>query len=138
MKKILLALVLLSSSGAFLSSCTKEYYDTVPSKTMIYEKSSSRYPWEGSDNSAYFTLPIPELTQYYVNQGIVSVAISMDNEATYQAIPATIYGVSYSYEYWPGQLRIYGEDPIMEDGSYVELPDDLVIKVSLSDADWIQ
>lgn len=138
MKKILLALVLVSASVAFLGSCTKEYYDMVPSKTFIYEKTSTRYPWEGSDNSGYFTLPLPELTQYYVNQGIVTVAISKDNEATYQAMPATINGIAYFYEYWVGQIRVYGEDPIMEEGSYVELPENLVIKVSLTDADWVE
>ncbi|HMR18250.1 MAG TPA: hypothetical protein PKA53_03025 [Sphingobacterium sp.] len=139
MKRILLALVLATVSTAMLSSCTKEYYEMVPSKTFIYEKTATRYPWEDvSDNSIFFTLPINELTQYYVNQGIVSVAISPDNESTYQTIPATIGGISYSYDYQVGLIRVYAEDPIMEDGSFVNPPNNLVIKVSLTDADWIE
>lgn len=142
MKRILLTLVLATVSAAIFSSCTKEYYDQyydlVPSKTFIYEKTASRYPWEGTDNAAFFTLPLPELTQYYINQGIVSVAISPDNETTYQAIPATIEGISYSYDYQVGSVRIYAEDPIMEPGSFVNPPNNLVIKISLTDADWVE
>src|SRR5690606_40351512 len=55
MKKILLAFVLVSASLAFFSSCTKEYYDMVPSKTLLYEKTSSRYPCEGSDKDRQST-----------------------------------------------------------------------------------
>jgi len=138
MKRLLLALTIATASFVAFTSCTKEYYDTVLAKTMIYEKTATRYPWQGTDNAAYFTLPVPELTSYYINQGIVSVAISPDNETTYQTIPATINGVAYSYDYKAGSITIYAEDPIMEDGSLIEVPDNLVIKVSLIDADYVE
>ncbi len=143
MKRLLLTLTIAATTLAAMTSCTKEYiteeyYDTVPAKTMVYEKTATKYPWQGTDNAAYFTLPVQELTAYYINQGIVSLAISPDNETTYQTIPATINGVAYSYDYKVGSVTIYAEDPIMEDGSRIEVPDNLVIKVSLIDADWVE
>lgn len=139
MKRILLALVLATASAAVLSSCTKEYYDTVLSKTMVYERSAGS--WQNDPNTParkYLDLPVRELTQYYRNQGIVTVAMSVDNEESYQAIPATIDAVSFSYDYVIGSVRIYAEDPLMDDGINVPVPTNAVFKVSLTDADWVE
>jgi len=145
MKRLLLALTIATASFVAFTSCTKEYitqehYDMVPAQTMIYSKTATDYPWNWgeTDNRAYFTLPIPELTAYYMDQGIVSVAISEDNESTYRTIPATVNGISYSYDYKVGSVIIYAEDPIMEPGSEISVPNDLVVKVSLIDADYVE
>jgi len=139
MKNILLALAIGSASLLTLNSCTKEYidyYETVPSKTMVYERSASS--WQGSGNRKYIDLPVKELTQYYLNQGIVTVAMSTDDEKSYQAIPATIDGVSFSFDYVVGSVRIYAEDPIMEAGINVGLPAKAVFKISLTQADFVE
>lgn len=140
MKRILLSFVLATVSAAILSSCTKEYYetyyDTVPSKTMVYERSASS--WQNTSDPArkYVDLPVQELTQYYLNQGIVTVAMSVDNEESYQAIPATIDAISFSYDYVVGSVRIYAEDPLM--GAAISVPANAVFKVSLTEADWVE
>lgn len=136
MKRILLAIAIASASLATMSSCTKEYYDMVPSKTMIYERSANQ--WQGTGNRKYIDLPVKELTSYYLQQGVVSVAMSTDNETSYQAIPATIDAVSFSYDYVVGSIRVYAEDPIMETGVNVTLPANAVFKISLTDADFVE
>lgn len=139
MKKLLLALAIGSASLLTLNSCTKEYidyYETIPSKTMVYERSANS--WQGTGNRRYLDLPVKELTQYYINQGIVTVAMSTDNEKSYQAIPATIDGVSFSFDYVTGSVRIYAEDPIMENGINVAVPANAVFKISLTEADFVE
>ena len=139
MKKLLLALAIGSASLLTLNSCTKEYidyYETVPSKTMVYERSANS--WQGNGNRKYIDLPVKELTNYYLKQGIVSVAMSTDDEKSYQAIPATIDGISFSFDYVVGSIRIYAEDPIMEAGINVQVPSNAVFKISLTDADFVQ
>ncbi|PRD45587.1 hypothetical protein [Sphingobacterium haloxyli] len=138
MKKILLAIFIGTATVAVTSSCTKEYYDTVvPSITMVYERTASQ--WEVDDlDTDYVDLNVPELTDYYVNQGIVNVAISFDDEETYFAVPTTLDGVSYSYDYTTGSVRIYAQDPILEDGVPVPIPQHLFIKISLTEADFVQ
>lgn len=139
MKRILLALTIGSASLISFTSCTKEYidyYETVPSKTMIYERTASQ--WQGSGNTRYIDLSVPELTSYYLRQGIVSVAFSTNNESTYNAIPATIEAVSYSFDYQVGSIRVYMEDPILDDGITLTPPSHVVFKVSLTDADYIE
>lgn len=138
MKKLLLTFLIGTATLAMTSSCTKEYYDTVvPSITMVYERTASQWRVDDLDTD-YVDLSVPELTDYYVNQGIISVAISFDNEQTYFAVPTTLDGVAYSYDYTTGSVRIYAQDPILEDGISVDIPEHLVIKVSLTEADFVQ
>ena len=139
MKKLLLALAISGASLLTLNSCTKEYidyYENVPSKTMVYERSASS--WQGTGNRKFLDLPVKELTKYYLEQGIVTVAMSIDNEQSYQAIPATIDAVSFTYDYVVGSVRIYAEDPIMESGINVGVPNNAVFKISLTEADFVQ
>lgn len=138
MKKILLALAIGSVSLLTLNSCTKEYItnnELVPSVTMVYERVAN--DWSGTDNSAYLELSVPELTQYYINQGIISVAISSNNEQTYHTIPSTFNAIAYSYDYSVGKIIIKAQDPILDD-FLVEVPNNIVIKVSLTEADFIE
>jgi len=137
MKKFLLAFVISTATLAMTSSCTKEYYDTVPSITMVYERTANQ--WEQiNSNQIYVDLSVPELTNYYVDQGIVNVAISFDDENTYNTIPATIEAISYSYDYTTGSVRIYAEDPLLESGVSIDPPSHVFVKISLTEADFVQ
>src|SRR5690606_34509942 len=84
----------------------------------------------------YVDLNVPELRDYYVNQGIVNVAISFDDEQTYFAVPTTLDGVAYSYDYTTGSVRLYAQDPILDSGIAVPIPQHLFIKISLTEADF--
>ncbi|NGM60451.1 hypothetical protein G5B30_00845 [Sphingobacterium sp. SGG-5] len=141
MKQLLLALVVTTASLLTFTSCTKEYiteqYDMVPSKTMIYERSASQWEPDGTARN-YIDLPVNELTQYYINQGIVSVAMSVDDEESYFALPMTYEGIAYSFDYVVGSIRIYAQDPIIDAGVTIDPPANAVFKVSLTDADWVE
>ncbi|SFT17920.1 hypothetical protein [Sphingobacterium wenxiniae] len=139
MKKILLACLIGTSSLLTLNSCTKEYnnYDMVPSITMVYERTANQWQTHASQDK-YLDLNVPELKSYFVDQGIVNIAISFDNEKTYLAIPATFDGVAYSYDYTTGSVRIYAQDPIYEDGISITVPSKVVIKISLTESDFVQ
>ncbi|PRD54748.1 hypothetical protein [Sphingobacterium gobiense] len=134
MKKILLAIFIGTATLAATSSCTKEYYDTVPSITMVYERTADQ--WEGTDNQAYLTLSVPELTEYYVQQGVVNIAYSDDGERTYKSI-GTQQGAAYTFEYRVGSVTIKAEDPILGSDIFVEVPERIFIKVTLTDADFV-
>lgn len=83
MKKILLALLIGTATLGTLSSCTKEYYEMVPSISVIYTREAK--DWNTKDpQSAYLDLNVPELTNYYVKQGVVNIAISFDGEKNIQ------------------------------------------------------
>lgn len=136
MKKILIALFIGTATLATTLSCTKEYVTNyLPSQTIIFERQAS--DWEGQDNQMHLVLPVPELTDYYMQQGVVTVAYSYDNEGTYHAI-GTKEGVAYSYEYSVGSVTITAQDPILEDDIFVDVPSQLFVKVTLTDADWIE
>ncbi|GHE48940.1 hypothetical protein [Sphingobacterium griseoflavum] len=140
MKKILLAFLLGTATLAVGTSCTKEYYDTVvPSITMVYSRDANQ--WQNVQNtttSKFVNLSVPELTDYYVKQGIVNVAISFDNESNYNTLPATIDGVSYNYEYTAGSLTVFAQDPLLEDGINVPVPQRAFFKISLTEADFVE
>ena len=135
MKKFLLALFIGGATLATTNSCTKEYYDVVPSITMVYERTADK--WQGTDNKAYLTIPVPELTNYYLKQGLVSVAYSSDGENSYQSI-GTKDGAAYSFKYKLGELTLKAEDPILDKGIFVEVPERIFIKVTLTSADFVQ
>ena len=138
MKRLLLAFAIAGASLITFNSCTKEYITNnfVPSQTMIYERFAK--DWTGSKNSIYVDLNVKELTQYYMDQGIVTLAMSQDGEKTFQAIPGTIDGISYSFDYQLGSIRVYIEDPIMDNGVTIDPPAKAIFKVSLTDADWVE
>jgi|SRR5690606_3622611 len=124
---------------AGLSSCTKEYYSPPPSKTFIYTISTDDWAWdEGVLNQIYHDIDLPELSDYYVDQGVVDVSISVDNESTYNILPATIMGTAYSVNYTTGFVTIYAEDPIFSPEFEVPIPDRMItVKITLSEADYI-
>ena len=122
-----------------ISSCTKEYYDMVPNQTFIYTIQPNQWTWdEGSTNQIYYDVDLPELTDYYVDQGLVSVSISVDDEASYNILPATITGTAYSVNYTTGFVSIYAEDPIFDPGFEVPIPNKTItVKITLSNSDFI-
>ncbi|ERJ60796.1 hypothetical protein [Sphingobacterium paucimobilis] len=139
MKRLLLAFAIAGASLVTLNSCTKEYITNnfVPSQTMIYERVFGDWKRESS-NRLYVELSVKELNAYYMDQGIVTLAMSQDGEKSYDAIPATIDGISYSFNYKLGIVRVYLEDPIMDNGVTINPPDKVFFKVSLTDADWVE
>ncbi len=134
-----LTLVVGSVAILGLSSCTKEYYDVVPNRTFVYTIQPNQWTWnQGVVNQIYHDIDLPELTRYYVEQGIVSVAISEDNEESYDILPATIAGTSYSVNYTTGFVTIYAEDPIFDPDFEIDLPTRAIrVKITLSEADFI-
>lgn len=143
MKKILLAAAIGSLTLLSFNSCTKEYidyYDTVPSITMIYERADTE--WSGTENDAFIELSVPELTSYYMDQGIVNISMSADNEASYSILPASFANASgdpiaYSVTYSVGKVVIRAQDPLMDE-YFVEVPKRVFIKVSLTETDWVE
>ena len=124
---------------AGLGSCTKEYYSPPPNKTFIYTITTNDWVWdEGVLNQVYHDIGLPELGDYYMDQGLVNVAISMDGEASYEILPATIAGTSYSVNYSTGRVTIYAEDPIFDPEYEVPIPSSTItVKITLSEADFI-
>ncbi|MEC3878819.1 hypothetical protein [Parapedobacter sp. 10938] len=138
MKKYLTLVVGLIIIGG-MSSCTKEYYDTVPSQTFIYEIGQNGWTWEdGVSHQVFHTKTLPELNDYYLLEGGVSVAISFDGESSYDILPTTFNGIAYSVNYTVGAITIFAEDPLAEAGIEIPLPDPAVVKVILSESDFIR
>ena len=138
MKKYLtLAVGLVGLAG--LTSCTKEYYSPPPNKTFIYTIQPNQWEWDnGVVNQIYYDIDLPELSDYYVDQGVVSVSISVDSELSYNILPATITGTSYSVNYTTGFVTIYAEDPIFDPDFEIPIPNKTIkVKITLSDADYI-
>lgn len=122
-----------------LTSCTKEYYDVVPNRSFRYDISPNQWVRpNGINNRIYVDIDLPELTDYYVDQGVVSVAVSFDDNVTYDILPTTFDGVSYSVNYTTGLVTIYAEDPIIDPNVVIDIPSaTLIVKITLSDADLI-
>lgn len=140
MKRFLFLLVGLSATVA-LSSCTKTELiesDYVPNFSYVYTIPQNQWAWDnGVTYQVYHDKSIPDLTDYYVLEGSVSVAISFDNEGSYDILPTTFDGISYSVNYTVGAVTIYAEDPLADPNIEIRLPDAAVVKVILSDANFI-
>lgn len=139
MKKYLtpiLAIVLVFS----LSSCEKtniiENFYPNPNKSFIYVINSNQ--WTDGGYLIHHTLNLPELTNYYMQQGGVSVAMSFDNEDSYDILPATFEGVSYSVRYALGKVTIFAEDPLADPSIMIPIPNQVTVKVILSETDYVE
>lgn len=95
--------------------------------------------WVRESNSLVaFDIPLQDLSEYYLLQGGVAVALSFDNESSYDVLPTTFAGQSYSVNYAIGLITIYIEDPIADDGINVPLPDqDIIAKIVLTTTDYL-
>jgi len=122
-----------------MTSCTKEYYDTVRSQTFIYPISQNGWTWQDNVSyQVYHTKALPELTDYYLLEGGVNVAISFDGENSYDILPTTFNGIAYSVNYTIGAITIFAEDPLAEADIEIPIPDPAVVKVILSESDFIR
>lgn len=137
MRKILLAFLVGTATLAMTSSCTKEYYeeyyDMVPSITAVYTVTGDSWTADNANN-AYSDLEVPELTDYYIQQGIVNIGLSFDNEKTYHTNGAVHNGVTYRFDYSEGLIRIYANGNKVLD----RIPQDVIVKVSLTEADYVE
>ncbi|MBD1429062.1 MULTISPECIES: hypothetical protein [Sphingobacterium] len=135
MKRVLLALAIASASLVTLSSCTKEYITNyLPGVTYTTTVKPNDWVRDGNTNIYYTDLEFPELDNAYYNYGTVQVHLEFtDSKGYYNAIPATIKGIHYSYEYKVGTVSLYAEDRL---GSNLNALDkDIKVKVTLTDAD---
>ncbi|CDS98628.1 hypothetical protein FM120_25745 [Sphingobacterium faecium PCAi_F2.5] len=112
MKRILLALLIGGVTLTSLSSCTKEYIteENVYGDSYSYFANLSTGNWKQTNVNAYYDVPVADLTNYYLQDGYVSAAISFDGEKTYNILPASFEGISYSVEYAVGRVSVYAEN----------------------------
>lgn len=121
---------------AFSACETTNVYPNT-SKSFIYSINTNQ--WADHEFWISHTINLPELTDYYVQQGNVSVAISFDDEESYTALPATFDGVSYWVNYARGRVTIYAEDPLFDDNILIPLPEEQVkVKIVLTEADYVE
>lgn len=121
---------------AFSACETTNVYPNT-SKSFVY----SINPNQWIDHEFWIThqLNLPELTDYYVKQGNVSVSISFDNEATYTVLPATFDGVSYWVTYSRGTVTIYAEDPLFDENILIPIPENQAkVKIVLTETDYVE
>lgn len=139
MKKVLTPLMGIVAM-LFFSSCEKtniiENFYPNPNQSFIYTITASQ--WNDQGYQISHSLSLPELTDYYIRQGGVSVAISFDDEASYDILPATFDGVAYSVRYSLGRVTIYAEDPIMDTDIEVPIPSTIIVKIILSETDFVE
>lgn len=131
MKKILFALFIASAMLLSFSSCTKEYYSDPATRTFSYTINPG--DWDGQGTPLLFVpIDVPELSDHYVDYGLVNLSVSFDNRQTFTKLPAVVDGVSYFYDYTTGAVDIWAQDPIDEDLA-IEINSTLHFKVSLTE-----
>ena len=139
MKRILLALAIASASLVTLNSCTKEYITNyLPGVSYPVEIKTNTWTQISAGSNIYSTtLPFPELDQQYYNSGTVQVALQLSDDQgyfdSYNAIPATINGIHYSFEYFVGEVVVYAE--IQTNDATLDIDYPMKAKVTLTDAD---
>lgn len=141
MKKYLFLMIALAGLVG-MSGCKKtEVVERaiMPNRTFIYTVTSNQWQLSQDGLTLFHDIDLPELEQYYLEQGNVSVAISGDNEQSYDILPATYNGYSYSVNYTAGFVTLKVEDPLLEAGIELKPPaSSIVVKIVLSDSDFIQ
>lgn len=138
MKKTLLFLSIMILG---ITSCTEtEYIQPEPAlnPNIAYVVELPANGWERvSNRMVKFDIPMRDLTEYFVLQGNVAVALSFDNEDSYDALPATLDGISYSVNYGIGWVTITMDDPLAENVN-IPAPTGLVVaKIILSETDYV-
>ena len=136
MKKAILIFCTILIVG--LVSCNKtEYIQPEPTnKTFVRELVAG--DWDRVSNALIkCDIPLNDLTDYYILQGNVSVALSMDNEVSYDALPATISAISYTVNYTKGFVTIYADDPLSDDAVITPIPSSVAVKIVLSQSEFV-
>jgi len=132
MKKRLLAALLGTIGLVLFFSCEKDDNDGVDNTSYFANINSGQ--WSSMSGIAYYDVAVDDLTQYYLQEGFVSTAISFDGEASYQILPATFEGISYSVEYAPGRVTVYAENATSRN-RLDNIPQGK-LKIILSDVDY--
>ncbi len=137
MKKILLAFAIASASLITLNSCTKEYITNyLPGVSYIPNVTPADWaPINTGSNIYSAPLKFKELDKQYQESGTVQVALEFNYaKGTYNAIPATINGVHYSFDYKVGEVILYAE--VLPGGSTQDIDSNIKAKITLTDADF--
>lgn len=139
MKKIiclLLGIALITG----LSSCENDESPMPRNPNVAFVVELVPDNWERVSNSLIKAdIPLKDLTDYYMDQGGVSVALSFDNEQTYDILPATFGAYAYSVNYTTGWITIFAEDPLADDEIIVEVPENNVVaKIILTETDYLE
>lgn len=137
MKKNLLLLVSFMIVLLY-SGCTKtEYVDNMINPNRTYVRILTPNNWQRvSNNLVKYDVSLPALDSYYVDD-LVSVALSFDGEASYDAIPATIDGLSYSVNYTEGFITVFIQDPLNENFLVPTPTGSIYMKVVISESEYI-
>ncbi|MFE2862896.1 MULTISPECIES: hypothetical protein [Sphingobacterium] len=145
MKRLLLAALIGTAALVSFSSCKKEYVSNyLPGRSFIYTVKPNE--WTSDNNKRIIhKVNLPELTDYYIKQGDVSVHMSLNNEASYKILPASfafddgkeINPVSFHVDYKVGEVSIIGEDPT-NDFSVNFPTQNIIVKIVLTDTDYVQ
>ena len=141
MKKYLFLMIALVGLVGF-SGCKKtEVVETaiMPNRTFIYTVSPDDWVLSDNNSTLQHDINLPELEQYYLDQGNVSVAASFDGEGSYDLLPSTFGGLSYAVNYAIGSVLITAKDPLADPNVTIEKPTgEIVFKVVLSDSDYVE
>lgn len=137
-KKILFLFSLVLIIG--FSACTKtEYRDVVqenPNRSYVVTLTSGNWV-RVSPSLIRYDIPLRDLTDYYLLQGGVAVALSFDNEASYDVLPSTFEAIAYSVNYGVGEISVFAEDPIADPTVTISIPSgNVYAKILLSTADF--
>lgn len=131
MKRFLLTLFIASAALLAFNSCTKEYYEEA--RTITFQYTINPGDWDGQGTNLLFVpIDVNELTDDYVDFGVVNLSVSFDNRQTFTKLPATVDGVSYFYDYTTGAVDIWAQDPI-DDDLAIQIENTLHFKVSLTE-----
>lgn len=135
MKRLLLAFAIAGASLVTLNSCTKEYITNyLPGVSYTPTIKAGDWSVDAGSNVYYKELDFPELDARYYNTGTVQVHLEFaDDRGFYNAIPATIKGIHYSFDYKVGLITIFAEDRAGQ--SQNALDKDIRAKITLTDAD---
>jgi hypothetical protein len=126
MKKLIL---LLAIAAVGFSSCKKEYINNTGStQTLLYDVPSTAWTAYNGGDAYSVSINVPELTNYYSSNGLVSVYISFGN-GVYEQLPEVYNDISYSFTHSTGGITIDVQD-LAHLG--IPPPTDAVVKVVLS------
>ncbi|MDB5122820.1 MAG: hypothetical protein JWP94_949 [Mucilaginibacter sp.] len=126
MKKLILLLAIVAVG---FSSCQKEYINNASStQTLLFDVPSSAWVTYDHGDSYSVSINVPELTNYYNANGLVSVYISFGN-GVYEQLPEVYNDISYSFTHGTGGITID-----VQDMAHLGIPPptDAIVKVVLS------
>jgi hypothetical protein len=133
MKKIL-TFVLFIGVALGLSSCTKEVNQIVqPNRTVTFTIQPNKWTLNSSGTTYSTVLDLPEIDQYFQDNGAVIVYINREDDGKYEQLPMVYNGLSFSYYTNLGKIQI---DAQVYDGNSPgpERPDLIYAKVVLIDS----